>query len=294
MIATQTTYHNTTPRTLPEALAHCGWALGDRLQSAYTLETPFGQAVLKKNPTSGQGAWVEWILESPNLPLPHPKNVFAANGQLPGPWKFVVASDGSIVCRGDVPREVFVTDDAFDLATGRIWSPLACWAEAATLTAGGTIPEAKNSKPAPAELVAWLKEHGFVASADGDAVQVTVPLSGTFREVAVQWNDQGEVHLKTEIGRLNDWPTSSLQAADEFLHEANRRLRLVRVMRPEESFAVFMEVRFRAPGPGVWVQSALDGLCISTALVLPLAAVRDARVAEMLLAGSSANRKEEV
>ncbi len=280
-------------RTLPDCLLECGWSQADRLQSAFRLTTPQGDAGLERNPASSHSSWSEWILKSPHLPQPNPHEVFAANHHIDGPWKFVTMPAGEIHCRGDFPREANVTDDAFDLAAGRAWSPLQSWAEAATRIAqDGSTLSADYPKPEPETLVHWLKEQGYVASEDGEAVKVTVPLSGTFREIAVDWGDKGIAHLQAEIGRLSGWPDSSLAAAEDFLAEANRRLRLVRVTQPDEEKVFNLEACFRAPGPGVWLQSALDALCTGMAvLVQPLAALRDPGVADMLLAGRSAKRK---
>ncbi len=280
-------------RTIPDCLLKCGWSPRGRLQNSFCLQTPQGEAVLERQPANAQSGWTEWILDSPHLPKPEPQGVFSANRQIEGPWKFVVTPAGEVICRGDFPREANVTDDAFDLAAGRTWSPLEFWAESAThiaQTGSSSLVDAPKP-PAPA-LVHWLKEHGFVASADGEAVKVTVPLSGTFREVAVDWGQDGNVRLQAEIGRLAGWPESSRAAAEDFLEEANRRLRLVRVAQPGEEKVYCLEACFCAPGPGVWLQSALDALCTGMALLVqPLAALRDPGVADMLLAGSSAKRK---
>jgi hypothetical protein len=115
-------------------------------------------------------------------------------------------------------------------------------------------------------------------------------LSGTFREVAVTWQDNGMAHLAAEIGRLEKWPEASMAAALAFLQEANQRLRLVRVSGAEEQKSCFLEVCFCAPGPGVWLQAALDALCTGMALaVQPLAALRDSGAADMHLAGMAAS-----
>jgi hypothetical protein len=287
MIAAQTS----APRKLDDWLMHFGWQPADRLQSEFHLPTDKGIAILRISHTSSQSSWRAWSLKSAQVPFPDCNGIFSANRHLQGPWKFVNGSDGQIHCRGDVPREVLITDDAFDLATGQSTSPLESWAEATTAIATGIENKNPRPKPAPQSLVDWLKERGFVASVDGDKAKVTVPLSGAFREVAIVWQENGLANLSTEIGRLEKWPDSSLTAADSFLHEANRRLRLARITRPDEQKTYSMEVCFRAPGPGVWLQSALEALCTGMALVVqPLASLRDQSVADMLLAGKSANK----
>lgn len=288
MIAAQ----KTIPRTLPDWLRQIGWKESDRLQSLFTFHTPEGDALLKCLPGSSQSAWTVWSLQSPHVPTPDPDQIFAKNRELQGPWKFVADIEGQIRCRADVPRDVFVTDDSFDLATGQTWAPLQCWTEATTLLASGGSPTFEHAKPTPTSLVDWLKEKGFVASSDQESVRVTVPLSGTFREIAVNWQDGGLVHLSADLGRLSDWPEASRQAGMDFLQEANRRLRLVRIVEREDRLAFSMEASFCAPGPGVWLQSALDALCTGMALVVtPLASLRDSGVADMFLAGTTANRK---
>lgn len=287
MIATQ----KTVPRTLPDWLRQRGWKENDRLQSWLTYQTDQGEAQLQRLPASSQSAWTAWSLESPPLAVPEFDQLFAKNGELQAPWKFVADTEGQILCRGDVPQDVFVTDDSFDLATGRTWSPLQCWGEATTLLATGERPAFDHAKPNSASLVDWLKDKGYVASSDQESVRVTVPLSGTFREIVVDWQDGGLVHLSAELSQLNDWPEASQKAARDFLHEANRRLRLVRIAE-REPLAFSMEASFCAPGPGVWLQSVLDALCTGMALVVtPLASLRDSGVADMLLAGTMANRK---
>lgn len=287
MIAAQTAG----PRKLDDWLLHFGWQAVDRLQSEYHLPTSNGIAVLRKSPASSQSAWKEWSLDSPEISNPDHHEIFSANRQLRGPWKFTSDNAGIVRLRGDVPRDVLMTDDAFDLATGQTTSPLECWAEATMAIAKGMDITNLQPKPAAQSLVDWLKERGFVASVDGDQAKVTVPLSGAFREVSVQWHENGLAKLSTEIGRLEKWPEPSMSAATDFLHEANRRLRLVRISQFDDQNVFSMEVGFRAPGPGVWLQSALESLCTGMALVVqPLASLRDQSVADMLLAGKSANK----
>jgi hypothetical protein len=152
--------------------------------------------------------------------------------------------------------------------------------------------EAQHPKPSSQSVIDWLKEHGFVASADAEQVKVTVPLSGAFREVSIAWQENGLACLSAELGRLERWPESSILAADDFLQEANRRLRLARIAQVDEQQNYWMEVCFRAPGPGVWLQSALEALCTGMALVVqPLASLRDPGVADMLLAGKLAKKE---
>lgn len=287
MIATQTS----APRMLEDRLKHFGWQAVGRLPSEFHLPTETGSAVLRMSQASSQSAWKAWWLISPNIDLPHGHEMFSANRDLHGPWKFVSDHAGEVHLRGDVPRDVLITDDAFDLATGQTSSPLECWAEATTAMAQGLEMSNPQPKPSSQSVVDWLKERGFVASVDADKAKVTVPLSGAFREVTVQWNENGLANLSAEVGRLEKWPESSITAALDFLHEANRRLRLARIVQAAESKTYAMEVCFRAPGPGVWLQSALEALCTGMALVVqPLASLRDQSVADMLLAGNSANK----
>lgn len=272
---------------LSDWLQEAGWEPMDRLLADWSLAMSEGECLLKRLHASSQSAWAEWILESPHLPVPG--SVFSANHRIDGPWKFITSATGEIRCRGDLPRETFVTDDSFNLITGKASSPLECWVEITTAIAKGSAASAKLGKPATEHLVQWLKEHGHVASADGPSARVTVPLAGTFREVAIDWQESGMVRLTTEIGRLENWPEPSVEAAEDFLHEANRRLRLVRIARPGEEKLFSMEACFCAPGPGVWLQSAVNAFCTGMALVVsPLAALRDPGVADMLLAGRSA------
>jgi len=272
-----------------EYLEKLGWEFRDRLQSAFRLDTNAGEAVLSRSPASSQSGWSGWCLESPHLPVCQRSDLFAANGGLPGPWKFVLASNGAIECRSDIPHDVLVTDDTIDLATGKTFSPMETWVESVTALAKGEAFELDAPKPNAGDVVTWLKERGFVASLENEAVRVTVPLTGSFREVAVDWQDGGGVHLSAELGRLADWEETSKKAASDFLHEANRRLKLVRIAEHAETLGLRMEARFCAPGPGVWLQSALEALCTGMALVVqPLASLRDPRVADMLLAGKKA------
>jgi hypothetical protein len=287
MIAAQTS----APRKLDDWLLHFGWQAVDRLQSEFHLPVENGDAILPKNPASSQSAWKEWSLDGPEIPFPNPCEILAANRKLEGPWKFANDHEGKVHLRGDVPRDVLMTDDAFDLTTGQTTSPLECWAEAATAIAKGLEITTPQPKPAAQSLVDCLKERGFVASVDGDKAKVTVPLSGAFREVSVHWHENGFANLSAEIGRLEKWPEPSIIAAEDFLHQANRRLRLVRISQHGDQKVFSMEVCFRAPGPGVWLQAALEALCTGMALVVqPLASLRDQSVADMLLAGKSANK----
>jgi len=284
---------DTSLRSLPECLTHCGWQGTDRLNSQFRLETPAGDAWLKRFPSASQSDWTAWMMESPHRPVPDPEHLLAANRELQGPWKFTTSIDGTPICRGDLPRDAFVTDDTFDLAKGRSWSPLECWAKTATALAQGNAPDPEYTKPGREQLTDWLKEAGYVASPDEDSVKVTVPLSGSFREITIHWQDGGMVHLWAEVGRLTDWPQASLTAAEDFLHEANRRLRLVRITELKEALVPVLETRLSVPGPGAWLQAALDALCTGVALVVqPLASLRDPGVADMLLAGKTAKSKE--
>lgn len=287
MIAAQ----SNAPRKLTDWLVHFGWEPIERLQSEYHLPAPRSAAVLRKSYSSSQSSWQEWSLTTPEILTPDLGAIFAANRQLLGPWKFVTASDGQILCRGDIPSDVLVTDDSFDLATGQTSSPLECWAEATTALAKGSGISSQHPKPALQNLVDWLKEHGFVASADGNTVKVTVPLSGAFREITIDWQENGFAHLSAEMARLEKWEEPSARAAADLLHEANRRLRLARIGLIPETKTYSMEVCVRAPGPGAWLQSALEALCTGMALVYqPLAWLWDQSVADMLLAGRSANK----
>ncbi len=288
MIAAQ----SSAPQKLSDWLSQFGWESTDHLQSEFQRPTPKGYAFLRKSPAASQSSWNQWSLESPMIPAPDRSGILRANHQLLGPWKFVATPDGEILCRGDVPRDVFLTDDSFDLATGQTSSPLECWAEATTAIAKGLELATSHSKPSPQNLIDWLKERGFVASADGDKVKVTVPLSGAFREVSIAWQENGLACLSAELGRLETWEESSILAADDFLQEANRRLRLARIARPDEQKTYSMEVCFRAQGPGVWLQSGVEALCTGMALVVqPLATLRDPGVADMLLAGKLAKNE---
>ena len=274
-------------KELSNRLREAGWQPMDRLPAHWSLATPEGECRLRKRHASSPSAWAEWILESPHLPVS--ASVFSANHRIDGPWKLITSGTGEIRFRGDMPREALVTEDSFNLITGKASSPLECWVETTTAIAKGLPTSAEFGKPAMEHLVQWLKEHGYVASTDGSSVRVTVPLAGTFREVAIDWQESGMVRLTTEIGRLENWPEPSVEAAVDFLHEANRRLRLVRIARPGEEKLFSMEACFCAPGPGVWLQSAVDAFCTGMALVVsPLAALRDPGVADMLLAGRSA------
>ena len=288
MIAAQ----KTQARTLADWLVQCGWQPRDRLRSVFTLDTDSGEAVLSRLPALSKSQWNSWTLESPFLPIPDLQELFAANREIQGPFKFTVTGEDEILCAGDVPREALVTEDSYDLGSGRSSSPIECWARSATALAKGETPALDHAKPTAESQVEWLKEHGYVASCDREAVKVTVPLTGTFREITVSFEDGRMVHLSAEIGRIKDWPAPSREAAVDFLGEANSRLRLIRIAEADEPFVYRMEARFCAPGPGVWLQAALDAFCTGMALVVqPLATLRDPGVADMLLAGKTARRK---
>lgn len=289
MIAAQ----KTPLRTLDDWLRHFGWQPQGRLRSVFTLATSAGEAVLQKLAAASASQWTTWTLGSPNLPLPQPGQLFAANREIQGPFKFAHTQNGEIRCFGDIPRDAFVPEDTYEFESGQNRSPIQSWAKTATALARGESPPSDPAKPTEESLVEWLKEQGYVASSDHDCVKVTVPLTGTFREVTVRWDAGGMVHLSAEVGRLKDLSDSSREAAWNFLEEANSRIRLVRIAEADEPLVFQMEAKFRAPGPGAWMQAALGGLCTGMALVVgPLASLREPGVADMLLAGKTAKRKD--
>ena len=281
----------------PSSEAEClfGWRSDSADGSLLSRGQGAGRATMKR--LAGTSGWRGWALDGPRTPATKPSEIFAHNHQLAGPLKFVRNGSRSVICRADLPVEVLDAPAEFDVTTGRSSSPLIGWGEMISAISRGKTCETEHPLPTD-QIVADLERNGWVASVDGEAVQVTLTLPQMFHQVTIQRDRSSGTRLGCELVDLTGFSPLCRRAAIELAHAANDRLQLVRYATTGPAGQLlFAEVHLsNARIPGIWLEMALEA--IGTAIALSareLAALRDSGLAELtvdwLLAQS---RKEDL
>lgn len=286
-----------TPTTPSTCLQYCGWkhVKGDDLRLG--IKTPSG--IVTAFPQSLSSEWQTWSFTGiGRKQRGHHKTELLANQDLDGPFKVLRAATGELDYRADLPRDVIHAPAEMDFVSGTISSPLMSWAKFVTASVSGQ-PLADSSSTFTtdriAALVEKLTQQGWVASADGDDIKVTIPLPSKFCEVAIRQRGQ-EVRVTSEAVDLRGFEEQSLSAVQLFAEEANARLQLLRFAYAGDEGRrerILMEVRTSATGLDGWLPSVLEVLRTAVQVcVRPMASLRDPSVAKLFLAAHAVGRKE--
>jgi hypothetical protein len=236
-------------------------------------------------------AWHRFELTGGAITLPTPGRYLHENNLLAGPIKYVIAPQGDVRCRGDIPVGVENTDDIAS------WSGLITpesrsvqWVRALTQLAEGQVPGPGHSLDLD-RLVEHLTQSGRSASRDGDRVLIHFYLPGAFGQIRYEHDPRVGPRLAADLLTLSGRRSPFHRAAVRLVSEANWRLPLVRfALGATQPSVLSCEVCFgSALIPSAWLMVALETIEAAMSLTLrELQALRDPTLARLLVAVSTA------
>lgn len=286
--------HVTNPKSLTSAqqcLEALGWTGSLLGKKRLTLESGSQPAVLRQ--LNAPGRWDGFEVLGPGIPRIRSTAILRRNGELPGPLKFVPCNGRSPICRADLPEDVSGDAVDLDVVSGETLSPMMSWAEAVTRVAAGDDAPIE----APLDVAAIsdaLTEQGWVASPDGGAVHVTLPMTGAFQQVRIQSAGTSGTVARCELVDLSSWSDLSRQAVLALAESANERLMLARYTRIGQSGGqLAVEVHLsRIKVRGAWLRAALEAIRAAAALSFrELVILDDQRLAKHVVANLSATTR---
>jgi hypothetical protein len=229
----------------------------------------------------------------------------------PGPYKLAPdGGSGQVRLIADLPRKLPAVSEPLEsnnghplpAPAGRTW--LHDWVDGLTATlrglAGdGTCPRPGPARPpAPPALAERLRSRGHEVLVRGDHVQVNLDDGGGHERVRIGPGASGGIALRLALAETAGWSGDSIRAARAVAADANRGLKMVRVVhrhgggnaRPGLGLEIDLG---RVPPEAPWLNLALDALRGAAGVVArEIRALGDPAVARWVIRSSARERRE--